>query len=197
LQPFVDQMNTQANEMDEWREKIISRLRLPLLDQTLDPSGEYYPLVACLTILREYQNGLDAQEEASSYQEVLRQAVAGRIQCTTGFLNELVRDDILRQKNLGLEMTPLQEELWKRREEIQPRLDQSDPPLPHEWMSLKGAIDYLRNLVGTIGDDVLDLDLVKASGNWRQQELALGQDELKRLQQCLTDQTKANLALER
>jgi hypothetical protein len=147
--------------------------------------------------IREYQNGLDAQEEASSYQEVLRQAVAGRVQCTSGFLNELVRDDILRQKNLNIEMTPLQEELWKRREEIQPKLDQSDPPLPHEWVSLKGAIEYLRNLVGGISDDVLHLDLVKASGNWRQQELALGQDELKRLQQCLTDQTKANLALER
>jgi E3 ubiquitin-protein ligase SHPRH len=40
LQPFIDQMNEQANEMDEWREKVIQRLRLPLLDQTVNPDGE-------------------------------------------------------------------------------------------------------------------------------------------------------------
>jgi E3 ubiquitin-protein ligase SHPRH len=40
LQPFVDQMNEQANAMDDWREKIIEKLRLPLLDQTVDPDGE-------------------------------------------------------------------------------------------------------------------------------------------------------------
>ena len=41
LQPFVDQMNAQANELDDWREKVIQRLRLPLLDQTADPDGEF------------------------------------------------------------------------------------------------------------------------------------------------------------
>ena len=41
LQPFVDQMNEQANLMDEWRENIIQKLRLPLLDPTVDPDGEY------------------------------------------------------------------------------------------------------------------------------------------------------------
>jgi E3 ubiquitin-protein ligase SHPRH len=40
LQPFVDQMNEQANQLDEWREEIIRRLCLPLLDQTVDPDGE-------------------------------------------------------------------------------------------------------------------------------------------------------------
>lgn len=140
---------------------------------------------------------MEAQEEASAYQEVLRQAVAGRIHCTTGFLNELVRDDILRQKNLGLVLTPLQEKLWNRREEIQPKLSQSEPPLDHEWVSLKAAIDYLRNLAGTIGDNIADSELTKNSGNWRRQEQAIAQNELRRLQQCLTDQSKANTALER
>lgn len=41
LQPFIDQMNAQANEIDDWREKIITRLQLPLIDQSFDPSGEY------------------------------------------------------------------------------------------------------------------------------------------------------------
>jgi len=40
LELFVDQMNEQANEIDDWREKVIQRLRLPLLDQTVDPDGE-------------------------------------------------------------------------------------------------------------------------------------------------------------
>ena len=41
LQPLVEEMNEQANEMDKWRETIIQRLRLHLLDQTVDPDGEY------------------------------------------------------------------------------------------------------------------------------------------------------------
>jgi len=40
LQIFVDRMNEQANQLDEWRENVIRRLRLPLLDQTVDPDGE-------------------------------------------------------------------------------------------------------------------------------------------------------------
>lgn len=40
LQPFIDQMNEQANQLDDWREKTIQRLRLPLLDQTVNPEGE-------------------------------------------------------------------------------------------------------------------------------------------------------------
>jgi E3 ubiquitin-protein ligase SHPRH len=47
LQPLVDQMNEQANRMDEWREKIIQKLRLPLLDQTVDPDGEYSLVLNC------------------------------------------------------------------------------------------------------------------------------------------------------
>jgi len=184
LQPFVEQMNEQANEIDDWREKVIQKLCLPLLDQTVDPDGE------------EYQAGLDVQEEASSYQEVLRQAVAGRIQATTGFVNELVRDDILRQKNLELELTPLQEELWKRRDAIQPTLSQSKPPLEHEFESLKGAIDVLRAIAGTISDDVaLDADMTKS--NLRRNEIAISQTEIRRLQQCLVEQSKANTALEK
>jgi predicted RNase H-like nuclease (RuvC/YqgF family) len=128
---------------------------------------------------------------------VLRQAVAGRIQITSGFLNELVRDDILRQKNLELELTPLQTELWKTREEIQPKLLQSDPPLDHEFTSLKGAIDVLRSIAGTVSEDLAEVDATKATTNWRRNEIAIASMEAKRLQQCLTEQNKANAALEK
>jgi hypothetical protein len=40
LETLVERMNVQANQIDEWREEIIQRLRLPLLDQTADPVGE-------------------------------------------------------------------------------------------------------------------------------------------------------------
>jgi E3 ubiquitin-protein ligase SHPRH len=42
LQTLIDRMNEQANQIDEWREHVIQRLRLPLLDQTVDPDGEYF-----------------------------------------------------------------------------------------------------------------------------------------------------------
>lgn len=116
---------------------------------------------------------------------------------TSGFLNELVRDDILRQKNLGLELTPLQTELWKTREEIQPNLVQSDPPLDHEFTSLKGAIDVLRAIVGPTGEDIAEADPSKLTMNWRRAEIAIASTEAKRLQQCLTEQNKANAALEK
>jgi len=128
---------------------------------------------------------------------VLRQAVAGRIQVTSGFLNELVRDDILRQKNLELELTPLQTELWKTREQIQPKLPQSDPPLDHEFTGLKGAIEVLRSIAGTVSEDMAEMDAAKANTNWRRTELGIASAEAKRLQQCLTEQNKANAALEK
>jgi hypothetical protein len=53
LQVLVDQMNEQANQLDEWREKVIQRLRLPLLDQTTDPDGEYFPIDVSLTFCLE------------------------------------------------------------------------------------------------------------------------------------------------
>lgn len=116
---------------------------------------------------------------------------------TSGFLNELVRDDILRQKNLGIELTPLQAELWKKREEIQPQLPQSDPPLDYEFPSLKAAIDVLRAIVGTITDDTVDIENIKGPINLRRTEIAIAQAEIKRLQQCLAEQNKANAALEK
>jgi hypothetical protein len=164
---------------------------------SIQTESEFSSIHCRLIVSREYQGGLDAQEEASSYQEVLRQAVAGRIQVTSGFLNELVRDDILRQKNLGLELTPLQAELWKRREEIQPRFPQSDPPLEHEFSSLKGAIDLFRTIAGTVSEDAVEAESTKGTTNWRRQEVAIAQVEIKRLQQCLADQNKANAALEK
>jgi hypothetical protein len=130
---------------------------------------------------------------------VLRQAVAGRVQATSGFLNELVRDDILRQKNLGIDLTPLQSELWKKREEIQPNLPQSDPPLHHESTNLKGAVDMLRTLVGNVGEETgfNTGDVKESSSNWRRNEIAIAQLEIKRLQPCLADQNRANAALEK
>lgn len=116
---------------------------------------------------------------------------------TSNFLNELVRDDILRQKNLELELTPLQTELWKRREEIQPKLAQSDPPLDHEFTSLKGAIEVFRTIAGTTSEDMAEVDPNKFTTNWRRAEIAIASTEAKRLHQCLTEQNKANSALEK
>ena len=101
----------------------------------------------------------------------------------------------MRQKNLGPELTPLATDLWKRREEIQPQLPQSEPPLDYEFVSLKGAIDVLRNLVGTISDDV-NLDNA-GKGNLRRNEITIAQTEIKRLQQIMAEETKANVALEK
>jgi hypothetical protein len=128
---------------------------------------------------------------------VLRQAVAGRIQATSGFLNELVRDDILRQKNLEIELTPLQQALWKQREDISPVLTQSESRSDQEFTSLRGAIETFRTLAGTVADDAVDSESTKTSGNWRRAEMTIASTEIRRLQQCLSDQTKANIALER
>jgi hypothetical protein len=103
----------------------------------------------------------------------------------------------LRQKNLGPELTPLQETLWKKREELQPRLPQSDPPLDYEFASLKGALEVLRTLVGAINDDVNFDSTGKGANNLRRNEIAIAQTEIKRLQQVLIDQNKANAALEK
>ena len=102
----------------------------------------------------------------------------------------------MRQKNLGLELTPLQTALWKRREEIQPCLEVSDPRLPHEFVSLKALIDLLRSMVGTLSEDDMDSENNSVT-NWRKNEIVIAQAEIKRLQQVLVDQNKANVALEK
>lgn len=52
--------------------------------------------------------------------------------------------------------------------------------------------------MGNLGEDLtLDAEDGKESSNWRRNEIALAQMELKRLQQSLADQNKANTALEK
>jgi hypothetical protein len=112
-------------------------------------------------------------------------------------LNELVRDDILRRKNTGAELTLLEAELWKRREEISAVLENSDPPAEHEFTNLKAAIDLLRNIVGAIDEEPDDVGSVKPGVKWKRAETTMAQIEIRRLHQGLNEQTKANVALEK
>ena len=52
-------------------------------------------------------------------------------------------------------------------------------------------------MVGTISDDAMDAETSKGSMNWRRNEITIAQPEIRRLQQCLADQNKANAALEK
>ena len=98
---------------------------------------------------------------------------------------------------MGLELTPLEEELWKQREAIQPKLPVSEPPLSHEFKNLKGAINVLRGIAGTLSDDIaVELDSNEPS-TVRRNEILIAQREIQRLQQTLVEQSKANVALEK
>lgn len=82
LQELTEQMNEQANELDEFRNKCILRLTSKLADENEDPSGE------------EYQQSLDAQEEAFLYLELCKIMINDRCRMIDHRLfTSLMRDD--------------------------------------------------------------------------------------------------------
>ena len=55
LQSILDELNVQANHLDEWREIMVQILISPLVDQDEDATGE------------EYEESINKQSEGKSY----------------------------------------------------------------------------------------------------------------------------------
>ncbi|KAK9456277.1 hypothetical protein V1511DRAFT_497040 [Dipodascopsis uninucleata] len=166
-------LNEQANQLDEWREKVISLLCQNLVDKDAEPDGE------------EYGESLDAQEEAFSYQEAIRQALADRNEAVSGVRNNLVEHDITRE-NLLDKRTDLAKKLFEERKKykVSPILG-----------SLKVVYDDLRRLVTQKGYDIEDSEAERQKR--LRIEYSIANTELEKLRLCIADQRKVLDALDR
>ncbi|KAK9471884.1 SNF2 family N-terminal domain-containing protein [Dipodascopsis tothii] len=166
-------LNEQANVLDEWREKLIGLLGQRLVDRDAEPDGE------------EYGESLDAQEEAFSYQEAIRQAVADRNEAVNGVRNNLVVYDVGREDVLD-KRTELAKELLEQRRSVKP---------PPALGSLKAAHDDLRRLATQLGYEVDDA--ADARSRRLQTELSLAATAADRLRATLAEQKKTVDALDK
>ncbi|KAL9119541.1 MAG: hypothetical protein Q9187_003907, partial [Circinaria calcarea] len=82
LEELADLLNRQAEQLDEWREKMIQLLTVPLVDQDEDDlQGD------------EYEISTRQQEEVYVYLEALRALVADRHDALSGQSNELIKHE--------------------------------------------------------------------------------------------------------
>ena len=130
LEDLSDIMNKQAEQLDEWREKIIQLLLSPLVDQ--DDSDLHG---------NEYEDSTLQQDKIYVYVEALRALVADRHDALTGQSNTLIARDLnfaLEQSREGSGHAPeLFRQLLISRNNVKPRPQHG---------SLRGALTELRAL---------------------------------------------------
>ncbi|MCJ1350477.1 MAG: hypothetical protein MMC33_000458 [Icmadophila ericetorum] len=175
LENLCDWLDRQAEQLDEWREKMNELLSLPLVDQEdTELQGD------------EYETSTKQQEEVYVYMEALRAMVADRHDMFTGQSNILISHEMglaLQQANEGFGHSP---ELMKSLLTARARLKQ-DPSLG----SIRGIITALRGLKFTIyGSEVKGSSRAKVEGE-------IVDMTLNKLTRDLTKQTKVLAALEK
>ncbi|KAL6700161.1 SNF2 family N-terminal domain-containing protein [Trichoderma pleuroticola] len=174
LETLYDELNEQANLIDEWREQVVQLLLRPLVDEeeSTETTGE------------ELADSTKVQEELMVYVQVLRAIIADRQSVISGQTNGLVRHEIetsIRMAKEGDGPAPQKLiELVRRRAEVNPQTAQ---------ISMRGAIGELRSLVSRLTRDT----------NQSQRELlesTIASKLMKTTQTLLGEQNKAAVALE-
>ena len=175
LDDLCESVNRQAEILDEWREKMIELLLLPLVDQEeTELQGD------------EYENSTKQQDEVYVYMEALRAVVADRHDALTGQSNTLIRGEMttaLQQAIRGEGHSPeLMQNLLNLRAKFKPK---------EELGSIRGIITELRAVKTT-------LRVQEEKGNSRAvAEIGIINGALEILQLDVTAQSKAVVGLER
>ncbi|EPX73194.1 ATP-dependent DNA helicase [Schizosaccharomyces octosporus yFS286] len=97
-----EQLNLQAESLVKFRERLIYLMKLPLLDQESDPTGD------------EYEESLNAQSEISFCIDVYRQMISDRVAAIDGTMNTFVSHETELQKIKLLENIENAEELGEK-----------------------------------------------------------------------------------
>ena len=134
LEDMYRALDIQAEKLDEWREKLISLLSLPLVDQEdTELQGD------------EYETSTKQQDEIYVYVEALRALVADRHEDLTGQTNVLINNEMnfnLQQAIQGEGHAPeLMKALLRTRSQLK---------LPETLGSIRGIITELRQMKATL-----------------------------------------------
>lgn len=174
LEILYDELNEQANLIDEWREQIVQLLLRPFVDEeeNAETTGE------------ELADSTKVQDELMVHVQVLRAIIADRQFVISGQTNGLSKHEIetsLRMAKEGEGPAPEKLiELVRRKNEVKPRTAK---------MSMRGAISELRSLVSRLTRD---------SGQSQREllESTIASNLMKATQTLLGEQHKAAVALE-
>lgn len=174
LQVLYEDLNEQANLIDEWREEIIQLLLRPLVDEedTTETTGE------------ELIDAAKIQDELMVYVQVLRAVVADRQFVVSGQENGLLKHEIemaVRMANEG--EGPAPEKLL----DLAEKMTEAKPKRAN--MSMRAAISDLRSLLSRLTRD--------PNPSQRERlESKIASDLMKTTQTLLGEQNKAVVALE-
>jgi E3 ubiquitin-protein ligase SHPRH len=167
-------LDAQANHLDEWRERTIKILLLPLVDEDegLEVTGD------------EYEESTKTQEEVLVNVQALRTVIEDRYDALTGQENLLFNSEAKTVLKLAEEGGgPFPEkvlELFKIREQVKPS---------KEMGSIRGIISDLRALATTLKIDA-------ENGNSRAaKELTIVEQERQKIQKHYTEQNRTIVAL--
>lgn len=174
LEILYDELNQQANAIDEWRETVIRLLLKPLLDEEdgIETTGE------------ELMDSAKIQDELMVYVQAIRGVIADRQDAISGQTNELVKYETqtsLRMARDGEGPAPERMiSLINLRERIKPHRTDT---------SMRGAISEFRSLVSRLNNESN-----KTQRNELEHTIAL--KHLKATQAALAKQNKIVTALE-
>lgn len=152
LEVLYEELNEQANILDEWREHVIQLLLKPLVDEEddVETTGE------------ELVDSAKFQDDLMVYFQALKSAIADRQDAISGQTNELVKHEteysIRLAKNGGGPAPEKLIELLQKRAELKPKMSHT---------SMRGAIGELRGLqlrlsrdLATTNRDIIEGSLV-------------------------------------
>lgn len=174
LQVLYEDLNEQANLIDEWREQIIQLLLRPLVDEedTTETTGE------------ELIDATRIQDELMVYVQVLRAVVADRQFVVSGQANGLLKHEIDMAVRMAKEGEgPAPEKLL----DLAQKMTEAKPRRAD--MSMRAAISDLRSLLSRLHRD--------PNPSQRERlESRIASDLMKTTQTLLGEQSKAVVALE-
>ncbi|EPY50316.1 ATP-dependent DNA helicase, variant [Schizosaccharomyces cryophilus OY26] len=100
-----EQLNLQAESLVKFRDRLIYLMKLPLLDQESDPTGD------------EYEESLNAQSEISYCIDVYRQMISDRVAAIDGTINTFVSHETELEKYKLLENIENAQEIGEKETE--------------------------------------------------------------------------------
>jgi E3 ubiquitin-protein ligase SHPRH len=176
MDSVCDVLNTQASQLEKWRQKIVDILLLPLVDQ--DEGKE--------TTGDEYEDSTKIQDELYIYIMALRTLVADRNTAVNGVLDNLLEHEWKQAESQALKKEghapDLVLDVVEKRRKLKPTGDVG---------SLKGVVSATRSLLTSLQ--------WKADGGDQRAaiELAIVQKQISKIQTIFAEEAKALTELEK
>lgn len=165
-----DQLNEQANLLDDWREELVALLTKPLLDEEEDVEGN------------EFEESVRQSDEIYAYVDGIKALLADRTHAITGVSNILVEHELKRQLEIEGATADKLRQLLHQRQKV------------HIDVEANGTIKDVVNKMMSLRTRLAGAE----TGSERSlAEKALVEEQLKEMRRVVTEQTAALKELEK